>query len=112
MVLYSAIQAATPARACALVAKCCRRRNSNSSVECQASITALSRAEPGRPMDWRTDRALARLPECFRGVFTALIGVQDDARYLSAAHRHGHGQRAVGQLRVMVLAQREPQHPA
>jgi len=52
-VLYSSIQAATPARAAALVAKCSRRRSSNSTVECHDSITALSSADPGRPIDCR-----------------------------------------------------------
>src|ERR1044072_7256537 len=52
--LYSSIQAATVVRASALVAKCSRRRSSNSTVECQDSITALSKADPGRPIDWRT----------------------------------------------------------
>ena len=42
-VLYSSIQAATLARACALVAKCSTRRSSNSTVECHDSMTALSR---------------------------------------------------------------------
>jgi hypothetical protein len=31
------------------------RRSSNSSVECQDSMTALSSADPGRPIDWETD---------------------------------------------------------
>jgi hypothetical protein len=31
---------------------------------------------------------------------------------MAAAHRYGHGQRAVGQLRVVALAEGEPQHPA
>jgi hypothetical protein len=46
-VLYSSIQAATRARARALVAKCSTRRSSNSRVECQDSMTALSSADPG-----------------------------------------------------------------
>src|SRR5215211_7909581 len=50
--LYSSINAATAARASALVAKCSNRRSSNSTVECQDSITALSSADPGRPIDW------------------------------------------------------------
>lgn len=29
-----------------------KRGHSNSKVECQASITALSRVEPGLPIDW------------------------------------------------------------
>src|SRR6478736_2955788 len=40
--LYSSIQAATRARACALVAKCSSPRSSNSSVLCQLSMTALT----------------------------------------------------------------------
>jgi hypothetical protein len=40
------------ALACALVAKCSAARSSNSSVECQDSMTALSSAEPGRPINW------------------------------------------------------------
>jgi len=71
VVLYSSIQAATPARAAALVAKCSMRRSSNSTVECHDSITALSRADPGRPIDWempsrshaaRNSRAVYSLP--------------------------------------------------
>jgi hypothetical protein len=42
----------------------------------------------------------------------ALVGVHDDAGHGTAAHRHRHHQRTVGQLRVVVLAQRESQHPA
>jgi hypothetical protein len=38
--------------------------------------------------------------------------MQDDARDPAAAHRHRHHQRAVGQLGVVVLAEREPEHPA
>jgi hypothetical protein len=37
----------------ALLWKCSMRRSSNFTVECQDSITALSRADPGRPIDWR-----------------------------------------------------------
>jgi hypothetical protein len=50
--LYSSIHAATRTRAWALVAKCSSSRNSNSTVECQLSMTALSSAEPARPIDW------------------------------------------------------------
>src|SRR5437763_8065069 len=32
--------------------KCSTERSSNSRVECQDSMTALSSAEPGRPIDW------------------------------------------------------------
>ena len=52
VVLYSSIQAATLARAAARVGKSSRERSSNSRVECQASMAALSSAEPGRPIDW------------------------------------------------------------
>jgi hypothetical protein len=43
LVLWSSIQALTRARAAALVVKCSTARSSNSKVECQDSITALSR---------------------------------------------------------------------
>jgi len=58
VVLYSSIQAATLARACALVVKCSIRRSSNSRVECHDSMTALSRADPGRPIDWEMESTL------------------------------------------------------
>jgi len=74
-VLYSSIQAATPARACALVAKCSRRRSSNSTVECHDSITALSSfVNPGRPIDWRMDSRWQAARNS-RGVLAALVGV-------------------------------------
>ena len=38
--------------------------------------------------------------------------MHDDAGHLAAAHRHCHGQRAVGQRRVVVLAERMPEHSA
>jgi hypothetical protein len=53
-VLYSSMNAATSRRACSRVAKWRRRSNSNSGVELNASASALSRAEPVRPMDWVT----------------------------------------------------------
>jgi len=53
--LQSSIQAATPARAAALVAKCSARRSPDSTVECQDSMTALSSADPGRPIDWQME---------------------------------------------------------
>ena len=46
MWLYSWIHAGTLARAAALVAKCSTERSSNSRVEYQASMTALSSAYP------------------------------------------------------------------
>ena len=61
-VLWSSIQAATAARACALVAKCCSDRSSNSRVECHDSMTALSRADPGRPPPGRSKRYTASQP--------------------------------------------------
>ena len=42
----------------------------------------------------------------------APVGVHDDAGHRAAAHRYRHHQRAVGQVRVVVLTQGEPQHPA
>src|SRR6478609_9139864 len=51
IVLYSSIHAATARRACSLVEKCCRDSSSNSNVELNDSATALSRADPVRPID-------------------------------------------------------------
>jgi len=57
-------------------------------VQCQASMTALSSADPGRPIvcfapsRWQVDRstpAVYSLP--------CLIGAEDHARRLLAAHR-------------------------
>jgi hypothetical protein len=45
----------TLAWAAALVAKCSIERSSNSKVECQDSMTALSSADPGRPIDWQAE---------------------------------------------------------
>jgi len=53
--LYSWIQVLTRALACARVSKCSTERSSNSRVECQDSMTALSSADPGRPIDWRME---------------------------------------------------------
>lgn len=50
-VLYSSTKAATLARAAALVVKVSRERSWNSSVEWNASMIALSSADPGRPID-------------------------------------------------------------
>ena len=109
--LYSWIQARTRARACALVAKCSSARSSNSRVECQDPLPAVSSAEPGRPIDWRMHSRPQACADQARGVFAALVGVQDHAGDLPAARRHRHRQRAVGQLRIVVLAEREPEHP-
>ena len=111
MVLYSSIQAATLVLARDRVGKSSAERSSNSSVECQDSMTALSRAEPGRPMDWRISslvQAARKKPAVYS---TALIGMQDHAVGLAAAHCCGHRQRPVGQLRVVMLRQSEPQDP-
>jgi hypothetical protein len=43
--------------------------------------------------------------------FTAAVGMHDDAGDLAAAHCHRHRQGPVGQLGVVVLAEREPQDP-
>jgi hypothetical protein len=69
-------------------------------VECQDSITALSSADPGRPIDWRMpnrSQAAGTSPAVY-----SLVGVQDDPgdRVPAAAHRHRHGPRRVGQLGV------------
>src|SRR4051794_21937403 len=103
--LYSSIQAATRARATVLVGKCSRRRSSNSSVECHDSMTALSRADPTRPIDcWMPIRVHAARK--IRAVYSlaALIGMQDHPadRLPAAADGHGHRQRAVPQLGVVV----------
>ncbi len=53
MVLYSSIQAATLVLATDLAGKSSRALSSDSRVEWNDSMTALSSAGPGRPMDWR-----------------------------------------------------------
>ena len=53
-VLYPSIQIATAWRACSRVVKWLGCNNSHSRVELNASLTALSSAEPVRPMDWVT----------------------------------------------------------
>src|ERR1700751_143470 len=53
-VLYSSMKAATARLACSRVAKWRRLSNSNCRVELNDSLTALSRAEPVRPVDWVT----------------------------------------------------------
>jgi hypothetical protein len=72
-------------------------RSSNSKVECQDSMTALSSADPGRPIDWempsraqacRTRPAVYSLPW---SVCRMTPG------HLAAAHRYRHDQRAVGE---------------
>jgi len=80
-------------------------------VECQDSMTALSSADPGRPIDGETPsrwHACRNVP----AALAALIGMQDDARHLAAAHCHGHCQRGAGQLRVLVIRQGEAEYPA
>jgi len=57
---------------------------------------------PIRSQAWR---------KAFAVYSAGLVGVQGDAGHLPAAHRHRHGQCSVGQPGVVVLAEREPQHP-
>ncbi len=51
-------------------------------------------------------------------VFVLAVALRQGLRYVRGApgllvpHRHRHHQRPAGQLRVVMLAQREPQHPA
>jgi len=75
-------------------------------------MTALSRAGPGLPMDWQMpsrSQASRKAPAVYSA---ALVGVEDDAGHLAAAHGHRRCQSAVGQLRVVVLAQGKPEDPA
>src|SRR5215471_12810230 len=110
--LYSSIQAATLARAWALVAKCSRARSSKVSVECHASITALSKAGPGRPMDCLMPiRPQAARKVCAVYSPGSLVGMQDHPGDVAAADCDRHRQGCVGQRRVVVLAEREPRHP-
>ena len=112
--LYSSIQAATRARAWALVAKRSRERSSNSRVLCQLSMTALSRAEPTLPIDC----LMPSRPQAARKVLAVYslpwIGVHDHAgdRIFAAADGDGHRQCRVGQLGVVVLVHREADGPA
>jgi hypothetical protein len=55
-------------------------------------------------------KPLAGLPERPSRVFAALVGMEDDAGHAAAAHRHRHGQRAVSQLGVVVVADGEPDY--
>jgi hypothetical protein len=109
--LSSSIQAGTRVRAAALVAKVSRERSSTVRVECHASITALSRADPGRPIDGRIRRRPQAARIEVRGVLAAAVGVQDHPGHLAAAHRHRHRQRPVSELRIVMLGQGEPHHP-
>jgi hypothetical protein len=106
MVLYSSIQAATRVLAAAWAGKSSRDRNSNSSVEWNDSMTALSSAGPAHGL--ADPHPVTCPPEETRGVLAALIGRQDHAGDLAAADRGRHGQRPVGQLRVMMPGQGEP----
>src|ERR671917_2261607 len=89
--LYSSIQAATRWRAAAWVANSSPERSSNSTVECQDSMTALSSADPGRPIDWRIwwrPQAARKEPG---GVFAAAVGVQHHPAHLPSADGDRHG---------------------
>jgi hypothetical protein len=95
-----------------LVVKVSRERSSKVSVECHASITALSRADPGPAHRLADLQARTGGAEQARGVLAAAVGVHDHAGYLASAHGHRHRQRPVGQLRVVVFRQREPHYPS
>ena len=93
-----------------LVGNCSMRRSSNSTVEATIDDRVVQRrARPAH--DWRMPsrwQAIRNRPRCTR----CLIGVHDHAGHGTAAHRHCHGQRAVGQVGVVVLAEGEPEDPA
>lgn len=55
--------------------------SSNSSVECHDSMTALSSAEPGRPIDWRMPSRSQGPGGCIR----CSIGVMDQPVQVGAA---------------------------
>src|SRR3954454_19031129 len=90
----------------------------------QAAQFELQRGVPaldGRVVQGRADPAhrlrdadpLTRRAKRARGVLTALVAVEDHAgdRLPATAHRDRHGQRVVGQLGVVVLAEGEPDDP-
>lgn len=103
--LYSSIHAATRHLACARVVKCSTQRNSNSIVECQDSITALSGPAHRLPHD----AAPARVTERVSGVFAALVSVHDHTGNGIAAAASGncHHQRRIRQVGVVVFVQAE-----
>ena len=83
-VLYSSIHAAILARAWALVAKRSSERSSNSSVECHASIAALSSADPGRPIDWEIrsrSQAARTVPEVYSLPWSVLNRIRFNTDY-------------------------------
>ena len=102
---------ATSRRAWSLVAKWRRDSSSCSRVELKLSAAALSSAEPTRPIDWVTPSARAGLGEEVADVLAALVGVEDHAGDVAAAHRGGHAQRRLGERRVVMLAHREARQP-
>src|SRR5436190_19847147 len=55
-------------------------------------------------------KAVLRRP--VESALAAAVGMHDHAGHGTAAHRHRHGQRAVGQAGVVVLAEGEPEDPA
>ena len=75
------------------------------------SAAALSSAEPTRPIDWVTPSARAGPGEEVADVLAALVGVEDHAGDVAAAHRGGHAQRRLGQRRVVMLAHGEARQP-
>jgi hypothetical protein len=74
-------------------------------------MTALSSAEPGWPIDWVMPSRVQAWRTRLAVYSLAPGGVQDDAGDLAAAYRYCHGQGAVGQLGVVVLADCEPEYP-
>ena len=112
--LYSSIQAATRARAWALVAK----RSQAAQLELQRasasdSMTALSRADPTRPIDclMPSRSQAARKVSAVYSLPWSVCMITPAIASLAAADRDGHRQRRVGQLGVVVLVQREPDDP-
>jgi hypothetical protein len=78
-------------------------------VEWKLSATALSRADPVRPIDWVTS-ACVQANSC-PGVLTALVGVEYHPGDLAAADRDRHTQRAPCQLGVVMGVHAEPDDP-
>lgn len=76
-----------PAGLLAGVGKCRWRSSSHSRVELNASATALSSADPVRPIDWVTP---VQRHAAARSAFAALVGVEDHPVDAAAPHGDGH----------------------
>src|SRR3954447_6220102 len=76
-------------------------------------MTALSSAEPTRPMDWLIPTRTAGGLERLGGVLAALIGMHDHPAdgVLAAPDRDRHLQGRSGQVGVVMLTQTEPDDP-